>query len=73
MYVFTEPPAVQQLASSVQEKEVSEEVPDASAGTYMYVGEASGKDQEDSKRVKYSLKRKLSESNSERGMYKRFC
>jgi len=73
LHVFTEPPAVQQLSSSVREKGVSEEVPGASAGTYMYVGEASDKDQDDSKRVRYSLKQKLSDPNLERGMYKRFC
>lgn len=67
LHVFIGPPTVHQLASPVQEERLSEEVPGASACTY--VGGALGKDQEDSSEVRSELKRKMSDLDSQQGIY----
>ena len=66
MHVFIEPPPVQQIASPAQEERLSEEVPGASAGTY--VDGPLYKDQEDSSEVRSELKRKMSDLDSQPGI-----
>ena len=55
----------------MQEERETGEVPGAFSGTY--VGGASGKDPDNSSGLRSGVKRKMSELNSERGMYDRLC
>lgn len=72
MHIFIGPSAIQLPASPVREERVTGEVPGASVPG-ANVGGASGTDQDYSSGVRSDKKRKMSDLNSELGMYSRSC